>query len=198
MTKQNSFKPTLLEIAKLQIELKEKGGPTEDGTLFEEILNLQDSILKIFGLPGFPEYEKYISFDKFPSDMNLDKIILLLHGAAAAYLLSPIKSDLQYLRDAQDFKKDGFLVLPELKIATHIYTIFVYEKILLKKKDTVENILQELRLVNEPDILDSLGQLAQGTLENKHEVTAILKADGVKYIEQFIIHNSNLLSDDDY
>jgi hypothetical protein len=58
--------------------------------------------------------------------------------------------------------------------------------------------LKELKLANHPEILDVLGKLQQRTLENEHEVIATLEAKGIKYIKQFIIHNSNLLNDDDY
>lgn len=89
-------------------------------------------------------------------------------------------------------------VLPELKITTHTYTIFVYNKILLKQKDSVENILHDLKFSNHPDILNALGQIQFGTTEQDHDRVKFLEFIGVKYLQQFIMHNSNLLSDDDY
>ena len=110
-----------------------------------------------------------------------------------------MKSELQILRDAQQTKQDPMYVLPELKITTHTYTIFVYDKILLKQKDRVENILHDLKFSNHPDILNALGQIQFGTTEQDHEIVfEFLEFIGVKYLQQFIIHNSNLLSDDDY
>jgi len=161
-------------------------------------LELQDGILKSFGLPATPDNEKLLYFKTLPTDTEVYERIKLLHQTATKYLLSNAKPELQTLRDAQELKQNAFVILPELKISTHTYTIFVYEKILLKGKDKPENILHELKFVNHPDILDALGRLGLGTLENEPTIVSILKAVGVKYIDQFIMHNSNLFSDDDY
>ena len=198
MNKHDFLQPALTELSKLQISLVKKGGPSDDGQLFEQILELQDGILKSFGLPSTPDYEKILYFKTLPTDTEVYERIKILHQTAIKYLLSNAKSELQILRDAQEIRQDIFLVLPELKITIHTYTIFVYEKILLKRKDIVENILHDLKFVNHPDILDALGRIGQGKLENEPAVVSILKAVGVKYIDQFIMHNSNLLSDDDY
>lgn len=198
MNKHNFLQPALTGLSKLQIALDKKGGPSEDGQLFEQILELQDGILKSFGLPKTPDNEKLLHFKTLLTDTEVNERIKLLHKTATEYLLSNAKPELKTLKDAQETKQDTFMVLPELKITTHSYTNFVYEKILLKRKDNLENILHELKFVNHPDILDALGPLGQGTLENEPAVVSILKAVGVKYIDQFIMHNSNLLSDDDY
>ncbi len=198
MAKHDFLQPDLIGLARLQIALDNKGGPSEDGQLFEQILELHDSILKSFGLPVSPDNEKLLWFKTIPTDIEVNERIKLLHQTATKYLLSNAKPELQMLRDALELKQNAFVILPELKISTHTYTIFVYEKIFLKRKDTPENILHELKFVNHPDILDALGRLGIGTLENEPAVVSILKAVGVKYIDQFIMHNSNLLSDDDY
>ena len=198
MTNQDYLQPALIELSTLQIALDKKGGPSEDGQLFEQILELQDAILNSLGLPLTPDNEKLLHCKTIPSTTEVNRQIDLLIKTATAYLLTTAKTELQTLRDAQEHNLDPFFVLPELKIPTHAYTIFVYEKILLKRKDNLENILHELKFVNHPTILDALGRLGFGTLENAATITDILKAVGVKYIEPFIIHNSNLLSDDDY
>ena len=198
MTKHDFLQPALTGLSKLQIALDKKGGPSEDGQLFEQILELQDGILKSFGLPVTSANQKLLYFKTLPTDTEVNERIKLLHKTATEYLLSNAKPELKILKDAQEAKQDPFIVLPELKITTHTYTNFIYEEILLKRKDNLENILNELKFVNHPDILDVLGRLGFGTLENEQDVISILKAVGVKYIDQFIIHNSNLLSDDEY
>ncbi len=195
----NGFlKPTLTELAKLQIDLDKEGGPSENGQLFEQILKVQEGILQQFGLPTNPDYSKLICFKSIPTSTELKERIIQLHSAATNYLLSDAKSELQDLRDAQENQSDPMHVLPELKISTHTYTIFVFNKILLKRKDSVENILHDLKFCNQPQILNALGQIQFGTTDHDPEVVEFLETAGVKYLQQFIIDNSNLLSDDDY
>lgn len=198
MSKQDSLPSELTLLAKLQINLDEQGGPTESGPLFEQILEVQDGILKQLGLPSSPDYTNLIYFKSIPTATELKERISQLHSAATNYLLSDAKSELQDLREAQENQSDPMHVLPELKISTHTYTIFVFNKILLKRKDSVENILHDLKFCNQPEILNALGQIQFDTTEHDHELIEYLESTGVKYLPQFLIHNSNLLSDDDY
>ena len=191
MTNHNSLKPTLIELAKLQIELAQKGGATKDGELYERTVEIQEDILNSFGLPTSSENEELVWFNTPPTDTEVDERINLLHKSAATYLLSNVKSELQTLRDAQEFNQDPFTVLPELKIANHVYTLFVFNEILLKRKDTLENILHELKLTTQYDILNTLGGLALGTLKDRSTIIDNLKAVGAKYIDQYVMVNSS-------
>lgn len=186
MSKHEFLVPALTGLAKLQLLLKLKGGFTQDGQLFEQILKLQDGILKSFGLPIKPDFEKLLWFDDLPTQQEVAKRIENLHKAAAEYLLTNAKPDLQILTEALQQNQDPLVVLPDLKITTHSYTLFVYNKILLAKQDTVENVLQELKLVNNPSILNDIGNLEQDNLENPTEVIKSLKQLGVKYIDSFL------------
>ena len=60
MTKHDVLEAALNGLSKLQIQLVAKGGPTEDGELFDEIISLQDRILKSLGLPASEEHEKLL------------------------------------------------------------------------------------------------------------------------------------------
>lgn len=197
MNQNTTLKNALTELAKLQIALDEKGGPTEDGQLFEQILDVQDEILKSLGLPTSSDNKKLLSFSNFPTGFELQEIIERLYQSATDYLLSPAITELKLLKNALETGEDAFNILPELKIETHVYTIFVYEKILLKKKDTVENVLKELKLSNLDENRDLLGRFA-GFDENEPELEQQLIEKGIRYTQQFMISNSNLLSDDDY
>ena len=113
--KQNEIlKSTLTELTKLQINLEKKGGPSEDGELFEEILSIQKEILKSYGLRSSSENENLLWFESLPTDFELQSRIKQLYKTATEYLLSNPKSDLQILRDAQEKELDAFNVLPEL------------------------------------------------------------------------------------
>ena len=191
MTQHNFLKPALTELAKLQIALKKKGGPSEDGQLFDQILSIQDDILKSLGLPSSSDNEKLIWFSQLPTDDVVNERINQLHKKATEYLLSDAKSELQILREAQEQKQDPFMVLPELKITTHSYTNFVYSNILLKRKDTVENVLHQLKFVNGSEFLSTIGNLAQNNVENSTEVIKYLKENGVKYLVEFLSASTN-------
>ena len=193
------LKPALTALAKLQTALEEKGGPSEDGELFEQILSIQDEILRKCGLPINPDNENQIWFSQLPTNYDVKNRVKQLYKSATEYLLSDAETDKQILRDAQEKQQDVMYVLPELKVKTHSYTIFVFNKILLKRKDNLENILHELKFTSTyPVILDAIGRIEQGTIENEPEMTMFLENIGVRYLQQFFIHNSNVLTDDDY
>ena len=190
MINEEGLKTELIRLAKFHIDLKEKGGPGEDGELFEELLALQDDILTGFGLPLNPDNEKILEFEKVPTEIEIDEIIIQLKNFATNYLLSDAKTELQILNDAQEMKLDAFYLLPELKVTTHSYTIFIYEKIFLEKKDCAENILLELRLVkNIPKVLNALGMLDNtediNSVESK-DLIKFISDSGVKYLHEFI------------
>ncbi len=186
------LKKQLKELAEMDITLQNKGGPPEDGELFEKILHIQDAILGRFQLPVKSDFENILWFKTPPTDMELENRIKKLNQTAQNYLLSKSLPEIKILEDAQETKESPFNVLPELQIITHSYTIFVYNKILLLRKDTPENVLKDLKIANSDYNLDQLGRLASGILDNEVEVIQELKEKGIKYIDQFIYDNSHL------
>jgi hypothetical protein len=94
------------------------------------------------------------------------------------------------LTDAKEQRNDSLEVLPELKISTHSYTIFVFNKILLNGRDTFENVLSALKRANHSEFLSALGNLEQGNYENPEDVINALKAEGIRYIDEFLSSGS--------
>ncbi len=129
MKKYISLEAEIIKLAQFQIELNQQGGPSENGWLFEHIMDIQDNILKGFGLADTPENEKLVHFDFIPTTLELKKAIAKLKSAATEYLLTNAKTDIQILRDAQADLIDLNCVLAELKIRRHIYTNFILEEI---------------------------------------------------------------------
>jgi len=217
----------LMALAERQLSLKNKGGPCEDGSLFEEIIDNEIEILKHFGLPEDPRYFEIIQFETVPDEIEIDRRTELLKEVATEYLKSEGIPDLRILKESLIFDYDVANTFAELGILLHIYTIYVYNVILFKRKDTVENILEELRFVNgEPKILGLIGQMSvnyipadinsrsEGCLTfqpdilytldgdekflNIWEIVDLLEQKGVKYIRRFIVSHSGLIDDDDY
>ena len=90
------------------------------------------------------------------------------------------------MKNAQEFNQDVSSVLAELKVKNHSYTHFVFDEILLKKKDTVENVLHELRLTKDIEILTALGHIGFIDDETLKEMTQLLKEVGIKYLDLYI------------
>ena len=90
------------------------------------------------------------------------------------------------MKNAQEDNQDVSSVLAELKVKNHSYTHFVFDEILLKKKDTIENVLHELKLTKNIDILTALGQVGFIEGEDLKEMSQLLKEVGIKYIDLYI------------
>jgi hypothetical protein len=188
MIDERNLREILILLAKKQVELIDKGGPFTDGKLFENILNIQELVLEKFGLPINPVNEAIIYFEELPTDFEIDNRITQLHKTATEFLLSKGKSELQILKEAKEFKLNALVVLPEIKITTHIYTCFVYDEILLKNKDSVENVLEDLKFVNNYKCLNEIWDIVQADDVSKSNYVAPLLASKIKYIDQFINH----------
>ena len=200
MTQSDKWKEALNDLALMQIELEEKGGPSEDADLANYIGHLQAMLLKSFGLPDSIDFIKLTNFENAPTANEINVRINQLKSAATNYLLTDAQTELKILENAKTKRLDPFNVLPELNIRTHIYTIFVYDQILLTGKDTVENIWTELLLTRDPQVLDYAGKLGlkEYDFEPHIDYRKLLEAKGLKYLQQFINSQSELLADDDY
>ncbi|GAB6394975.1 MAG: hypothetical protein MdMp024_1287 [Bacteroidales bacterium] len=181
---------TLRELAILDVELTKKGGPTIDGHLFDEILGREADILESFGLPRDNTHLKLIRFEEIPDEKELRQRIGKLEQLAAEYLSAPVKSPIEILKEAQKARSDAFAVLPELKIITHTYTIFVYEDILLTNQDTPENVWEELELVQKTDglltLLGIFGHMVENEDVSQRMYPPKLKQYNLKYLSQFV------------
>lgn len=200
MTRDDIWKQSLLELALLQIKLEENGGPTTDGDLFDDIINCEKLLLKSFGLPDKLDFLKIISFENVPGDNELNIRLDQLKNAATNYLLTDAKSEVRILENAKANQLDPFNVLPELDIKVHIYTIFIYDYILLRGKDSIENIWNELLLTRDPEVLEYTGRLGlkEYDFEQHTDYKKLLEKKGLKYLDHFIDTQEHLLSDDDY
>ncbi|WP_294079257.1 hypothetical protein [Proteiniphilum sp. UBA5384] len=118
----------------------------------------------------------------------------LLHKVAVDYLMNNVTTEIQLLKDAQESQRNTFHVLAELSLPTHVYMIFVYEEILLKRRDMLENILQEFRFANQPDILNRLGRLEEEELNDKNATVQIFEDIGLNYVRQFVFFIKNQTS----
>ena len=58
----------------------------------------------------------------------------------------------------------------------------------------LENILQEFRFANQPDILNRLGRLEEEELNDKNATVQIFEDIGLNYVRQFVFFIKNQTS----
>jgi hypothetical protein len=183
------------EIAQLEVKLAKKGGLAKAGKLFESILEKQDDLLEKLGLPSTPYYQGLLQFDSIPWDKEIDDLIKLLSYEVENKEKETPKSELEILIDAKKTNRDPMFILPQIGIKTHVYTLFVYNNILMYGQDEPENILAELKLVNSDDFLDITGRMHSSPdwLDNAEEKISSLENRGLKYIRQYAMGMINYL-----
>jgi hypothetical protein len=188
-----NVKQTLLKLAKLNIDLKKRGGPEKNGLLFEKMMKMEDELLDTFGLPLNADYVELIRFSSTPSEEELHQMIVLLHELAKDYLLGEVKTSHEILTQAQQNEEDAILVLPELKVQLSLYTLFVYDEILMKQKDSIDHIWDEFKLCKDEKIRSLIANLSDPNTDEVALLTIMLEANGLRYIKQFINEKKNLL-----
>jgi len=183
------------ELAELDVELAKKGGPEKSGKLFEKILQKEDGLLEKLGLPSTPYYQELLQFDSIPWDKEIDDLIKILHHEVERRKKDAPNSELELLIEAKKANRAPMFILPQLGIATHVYPLFVYNNILMYGQDTPENVLTELKLVNNDEMLDILGRMSLSPewIENVEEKIASLEKRGLKYIRQYTMDIINYL-----
>ena len=179
----NLLKLNMYSLAKSQQMLKAAGGPEFNGLLFEEINALEENILAQFGLPVCQRYLKFFEFQDDFDDWDIDILLSLLRMEADAYLSSSAITDKELLKKAQENLLAANEVLPELKIHLHIYTLFIYEHVLLPSRDSLDYILEELYKTKNETLLDAIGRLVQHDAQ-----LSKLAADYLLFIIDSFIH----------
>jgi hypothetical protein len=161
----------------------------EQGIAYENVIYLSDCILDKFGLPHSNSYSKFIENTKNKNE--IDKCIEILEKEATKYLNSQPLYDQRILKEAIELKLDADDVLAEIKVISHIYTVFVYDQILLKRKDLVENILKEFDILkNNNELLNDLGVISDSmefSIKNKSHEN--IKKFNLLYFEQYLKFN---------
>jgi hypothetical protein len=181
-----TLRKKLLNLAQLAVDLNKKGGPEKAGRLFEKIIEKTDKILESLGLPSNPYYQGIVSFyDAIPWDNELDELIKVLHQEADEVAAAGPVSDIDILTNAKKSGRDPMFVLPQIKISTHIYPLWVYRNILLTDADSPENILAEFKTLMEGDYLGQIGMMDPKLIEDFESTVTELEEKGLRYIRQY-------------
>ena len=183
------LRAAIQKIAEIEVSLKKKGGPSRSGQLFDKLLFIQQEVLEHFNLPFNPFYQGLLQFEATPWDNEIDELIALLEKESANQRHKSKKSPIDLLKEAKDADRDPMFVLSELGISTHVYTLFIYNDILMYEQDEPEKILEELYLVNNDDLLNTLGNMSFSTewIEDAEKNITALETRGLKYIRKFAV-----------
>ena len=178
---------TIKEIAIMHVELTKKRGPTRAAELFEKLISRQDEVLEHYKLPGNPYYQSLLEFKAIPWDNEIDKLIELLEKESQNVKSSSSLSEIEILCEAKATKRDPMFILPAIGITTHVYTIWVYQNILLKSRDTPKNVLIELKRLNF-DLLNTVGNMHNNIewLENPETFIETMEEKGLQYIRSYV------------
>ncbi len=181
----------LIKLFKDYIKTKEKLDASlsvfegKDAETFEETIYLEENILDKFGLPYLTEYIEIIN--KVTESTEIPKAVKELEQEAIQFLLSTPLTDIKLLEYAKYFEIDPFSILPELKILTHVYTLYVYNEILLTGKDSISNVLWEFNIIkSNSDILNEIGIVSEEKLYKEHPLYSKLMNLKLKYFDYFI------------
>jgi len=188
MEQKDKLKNAIRGLAKIQLHIDSNGGPEENGELFEEYFHIRATILVSFGLPESDNFGKILFVKTLPTDKDIENIINNLKQAASDYLLPPAKPEAKILEEAIELKLDPEQVLPEFGITAHKYTFFVYNEILLAKRDHPMAVLEALRLADDPKTLNLLGVVAltKNFGEEEKKMLEFLNAKGIKYLDLYL------------
>jgi hypothetical protein len=175
----------LIALSQLAQQLDTAGGPEGDGDLFEAYLEARESLLARFGLPETPEFVELLELPEGEEATAAQQGVASLHQAAAAYLLSPVQRPVQVLDEARQEGRSGMSVLPELGIATHIYTLFVYDQLFMLGQASAAQVWQALQQTQQPRVLEALGLVGTGEAEGE-DAAIFLRAQKIIFLAQFL------------
>lgn len=149
-------------------------------------LDLRQDVLKRFGLPISSDFLDTITFgNKILTKKEISEVIDTLHQQAEEYLLMPVSTDTQALEDTLTEDKKPYSILPKIGIQINLYSMFVYDEIYLKGRDSIDNILRSLRIANHPDIISALININNGSSKTPREKLVEIEKKGVSYVKEF-------------
>lgn len=192
------MKKLLLEYLQKKTQFEKKGEPNENDELFEEILFIEDNILKKFGLPSSKKYSKILW--EFDNKDDIETIISSLNKAAKEYLISPPKLELEILLEAIREKSNPYDILPEIGVVTHDYTLFIYNHILLTQKKDVGIIWNEYKKVHMDDLLSKVYILGTKNNPQSDILYKEIKKYNLKFLNDYLkfVHQNITSSADNY
>lgn len=190
------MKEIFFDYITMEKELESKGGresvvenPSLE-PLYEKILNLEDEILKRFGLPKLLKFREII-WD-LSSETDIEGTTLQLKNAATYYLISSPEKEIELLEEAKINDLRTYEVLPEIGVENRLHSRFYFEEYFKKGIIDAKELINILKSIDE-DTASQMGLLNYYKIngENPAEAEEIykeLKEKHIPYLEEFILY----------
>lgn len=190
MEKIYTIKDIIRNYCRINNELSIGGGPTEDGEKYIQKVKAEKEILSYFGLPLSSKYIKLIwSIFDVTEDINEAIAILLEELKEKSLEFEAAKEKTMSVKLLEGVKKqtEAFDLFPEIQIDLNLYTLFIYNEILIKKKQSIDLVIQEFEKIKGKECLSNIYQLSQ--LSKNYEESIYyksLKSKELKYLDDFV------------
>lgn len=160
-----------------------------DDQFFMNSLSMEKEILKGFALPQSPKYHLYLSRTVkmlYRRPANAETLYYELCIKAEEYLSKSKKSVRHLIDAARKYHHTPFDVLPEMLVHINSYTLFIYDEILMKSKDTDNNIINEFERIGMLNCLPEIYMLCFDKEYKKNPLFAELCGCGLQYLPAYM------------
>ncbi len=119
-------------------------------------------------------------------ELKVDKLYYELSLIAEEDNTSELLSDALIIQNAEINRTDPFDFLPDLSVSANSYTLFIYNEILLKKREPVEVICQEFQLLKNLDCLTDIYLLCFDSNYSENPLYHELKSSGLQFLTDYL------------
>lgn len=192
MNEHDQLKNDVIELAKIQIEMRDESKSTD---LLQHFFAKRVILFRKFGMPDEFGNEELVEMHSLPSDQEVENIIKNLEWEGKLHTLYLESNYGETLREARANKLEALDVLPKLGVPNCIYTVFVYTEFLLHTDDNPLDILKALHFTFPPITQNMLEELALAKDLSKKEEKALigyLKYLRIKHLDEFVSFRDNM------
>lgn len=119
-------------------------------------------------------------------ELKVDKLYYELSLIAEEHNTPKLLSDKLIIQNATNNEIDPFDFLPDLSVSANSYTLFIYNEILLKKREPEEVICQEFQLLKKLDCLTDIYLLCFDSNYPENPIFHELKASGLQFLTDYL------------
>ncbi|MFZ9848887.1 MAG: hypothetical protein ACO3EE_12175, partial [Flavobacteriales bacterium] len=121
---------------------------------------------------------------------TINKTIAQLHKNAHEYLSKDVLTREQFLEASIHSAMSAYDVMIELGVNPHIYTTFIYYRILINKKAGVAKVLKILDFVNKDELLNNIGIISycKKTAPEYKSAEKALQAVEIPYLKEYLTY----------
>ena len=152
-------------------------------------LSIEKEILKGFALPQSPKYHLYLTRTAnmlCNRPANAETLYYELCIKAEEYLSKNKESIHNLIDAARKYHQTPFDVLPEMLVHINSYTLFIYNEIMMKGKDTDKNIIDEFERIGMLNCLPEIYMLCFDKEYTKNPLYDELRGRGLQYLSAYL------------